>query len=276
MKIVSDHGWPVASDGSDENALEAFKNERDYIAQGGNFKTTVAAMDWALREIGRLRTPLAVSPAPAPVSADPRFPTNVSGGPGDPSNTVPGEPAPAEPFCNAGYVRETKNPCAVCGANPHESCRVTVNAGEAYGSSTLAADLKPRASASRRGEPAPAGEWQKRLQELCGDEINGGFIRDLCFTVWNICCYPKHSDGHSDWSNDTLPTVQAGIKRVRAMLVASPSPPADEWRETMANLLESYLATFGVKDDLAFKAEALLAASPSPPQKNSENRDDGA
>jgi hypothetical protein len=57
MKIVSDHGWPKASLGAadDENAFEAFKNERDYIAQSGHHKTTVAAMDWAAREIERLR-----------------------------------------------------------------------------------------------------------------------------------------------------------------------------------------------------------------------------
>jgi hypothetical protein len=55
MKIVTDHGWPKASDGTDANAFDAFKNERDYIAQGGRHKTTVAAMDWAIREIDRLR-----------------------------------------------------------------------------------------------------------------------------------------------------------------------------------------------------------------------------
>jgi hypothetical protein len=54
LKIATDHGWPKASDGSDGNALEAFKNERDYIAQSGRAKTTVAAMDWALREINSL------------------------------------------------------------------------------------------------------------------------------------------------------------------------------------------------------------------------------
>jgi hypothetical protein len=55
MKIVTDHGWPKASDGSDGRGLEAFKNERDYIAQSGHHKTTVAAMDWSLREIERLQ-----------------------------------------------------------------------------------------------------------------------------------------------------------------------------------------------------------------------------
>ncbi len=60
MKIVSDHGWPKASLGQegDANAFDAFKNERDYIAQGKNMKTTVAAMDWAAREIERLRSEL--------------------------------------------------------------------------------------------------------------------------------------------------------------------------------------------------------------------------
>lgn len=59
MKIISDHGYPVASDGTDDNALDAFKNERDYIAKSGRHKTTVAAMEWALREIEQLRTALA-------------------------------------------------------------------------------------------------------------------------------------------------------------------------------------------------------------------------
>ena len=56
MKVVTDHGWPKASNSDDDNALDAFKNERDYIAQNGRFKTTVAAMDWAFREIERLRS----------------------------------------------------------------------------------------------------------------------------------------------------------------------------------------------------------------------------
>lgn len=60
-KLVSDHGWPVASDGTDENALSAFKNERDYIAQSGRLKTTVAAMDWAAREIENLRRQLSAA-----------------------------------------------------------------------------------------------------------------------------------------------------------------------------------------------------------------------
>jgi hypothetical protein len=54
MKLSTDHGWPLASDGADGHGLEAFKNERDYIAQNGRFKTTVAAMDWAAREIEQL------------------------------------------------------------------------------------------------------------------------------------------------------------------------------------------------------------------------------
>ena len=58
MKIVTDHGFPKASDGTDGNALEAFKNERDYIAQNGHFKTTAAAMDWAVREIEKQRAAL--------------------------------------------------------------------------------------------------------------------------------------------------------------------------------------------------------------------------
>lgn len=55
-------------------------------------------------------------------------------------------------------------------------------------------------------------------RELCGDEVNGGFIRNLCFTVWNICHSPTHKDGNSDWAEDTLPTVQDGVKYVRKIL----------------------------------------------------------
>lgn len=58
MKLVADHGWPVASDGDDGNALNAFRNERDYIEQNGRMKTTVAAMDWAHREILRMGSAL--------------------------------------------------------------------------------------------------------------------------------------------------------------------------------------------------------------------------
>lgn len=55
LKVATDHGWPKASDGSDANAFDAFKNERHYIAQSGRMKTTVAAMDWAAREVERLQ-----------------------------------------------------------------------------------------------------------------------------------------------------------------------------------------------------------------------------
>lgn len=56
MKIVSDHGFPK-SDGSlpTDDPFARFKNERDYIAQSGRMRTTVAAMDWAAMEIERLR-----------------------------------------------------------------------------------------------------------------------------------------------------------------------------------------------------------------------------
>lgn len=48
-------GWPLPSYGDDKHAFEAFKNERDYITQNGRLKSTIAAMDWAVREIARLR-----------------------------------------------------------------------------------------------------------------------------------------------------------------------------------------------------------------------------
>lgn len=56
IKIISDHGFPKG-DGSllTDDAFARFKNERDYIAQSGRKTTTVAAMDWAITEIERLR-----------------------------------------------------------------------------------------------------------------------------------------------------------------------------------------------------------------------------
>jgi len=59
MKIATDYGFPKASfGGSDPGAFDAFKNERDYIAQGGKMQGTVAAMDWGAAEIERLRAAL--------------------------------------------------------------------------------------------------------------------------------------------------------------------------------------------------------------------------
>lgn len=55
MKIVSNHGFPKDGSLPDDDSFLRFKNERDYIAQSGRMKTTVAAMDWAAAEIERLR-----------------------------------------------------------------------------------------------------------------------------------------------------------------------------------------------------------------------------
>jgi hypothetical protein len=54
IKIIGDHKHEIA----DLQADDAFKNERDHINQSGRMKTTVAAMDWAAREIERLRNAL--------------------------------------------------------------------------------------------------------------------------------------------------------------------------------------------------------------------------
>ncbi len=54
MKIISDHGFPKGSM-PDDDAFDRFKNERYYLAKSGKMKTTVAAMDWAVAEIERLR-----------------------------------------------------------------------------------------------------------------------------------------------------------------------------------------------------------------------------
>lgn len=45
---------------------------------------------------------------------------------------------------------------------------------------------------------------------LFGTPMSGGFIKDLCYSVWVLCHEPKHEDGNTDWFNDTLPTVEKG------------------------------------------------------------------
>jgi hypothetical protein len=59
----------------------------------------------------------------------------------------------------------------------------------------------------------PVARIEEVERWLLGDEINGGFVRDLCFTVWD-------RDETEDWSNDTLPTVQRGVKLIRERLKA--------------------------------------------------------
>lgn len=56
---------------------------------------------------------------------------------------------------------------------------------------------------------------RETLTELCGDEFNGGLIRDTAFTVWSNCHHPTHEDGNSDWGNDNLPLVNVANERVR-------------------------------------------------------------
>lgn len=58
------------------------------------------------------------------------------------------------------------------------------------------------------------------LAELCGDERNGGLIRDMAFTVWSNCHHPAHEDGNSDWGNDNLPLVNVANERVREAIRA--------------------------------------------------------
>lgn len=75
---------------------------------------------------------------------------------------------------------------------------------------------------------------------LCGDEVNGGFVRDLCFTVWSLCHNPTHEDGNTDWSNDTLPTVQEGVKRIRHH-IRSLARAGLEARKAEESMREPYL-----------------------------------
>lgn len=75
-------------------------------------------------------------------------------------------------------------------------------------------------------EASTSPEAAELIRQICGTDLNGGLIRDLCFTVWSICHNPTHEDGNADWGDDTLPTVQAGVAKVRNMLRAAlTSPP---------------------------------------------------
>lgn len=83
----------------------------------------------------------------------------------------------------------------------------------------------------------PSARIDELLAEICGDELNGGLIRDLCYTVWSNCHHPTHEDGNSDWVNDNLPTVQVGVAKVRATITAliaevkAARERDDRWRE---------------------------------------------
>lgn len=69
--------------------------------------------------------------------------------------------------------------------------------------------------------PAVEADAAKALELFPDKNGNGGFIQDLCYTVWEKCHNPTHEDGKTDWFTDTLPTVRAGIEKIRAAL-ASP------------------------------------------------------
>ena len=68
-------------------------------------------------------------------------------------------------------------------------------------------------------DPARIEACRALIHEICGDELNGGLIRDICFTVWSICHNPTHADGNADWGSDTLPTVQKAVALVREKLI---------------------------------------------------------
>lgn len=71
------------------------------------------------------------------------------------------------------------------------------------------------ALATREEAPAGAGEIAHWMTDLLGDDQNGGFIRNLCYTVWQAGRF-GHNGTPGDWANDTLPTVQEGVKMVQA------------------------------------------------------------
>jgi len=65
--------------------------------------------------------------------------------------------------------------------------------------------------------PQAGSELVKRL---CGDPVNGGDLRDLAFTVWQMCHNPTHEDGNTDWGNDTLPVVNLMVERWRTAITS--------------------------------------------------------
>lgn len=82
-------------------------------------------------------------------------------------------------------------------------------------------------SSAEEADHAAREAWNRRSSsdeaEICGDERNGGLIRDMAYTVWHNCHHPTNEDGNSDWGNDNLPLVNVAVERVRAALYASPS-----------------------------------------------------
>lgn len=98
--------------------------------------------------------------------------------------------------------------------------------GYSTGRSHAAEAVRRAALTSPPKAEAGEAEAAELIRQLCGTDLNGGFIRDLCFTVWSICHNPTHEDGNADWGSDTLPTVQAGVAKVRAALEAALNPGA--------------------------------------------------
>lgn len=139
----------------------------------------------------------------------------------------------------------------------------------------------PPSSASQDSPTRPDGLGDELERELCGDELNGGLIRDLCFTVWSICHNPSHADGNSDWGSDTFPTVQKAVgivrSKLKAALSAKPEPAAvgevrEASREEIARIIDptawkmedGYLVEQEHSDDALAKADAILALSSLP------------
>jgi hypothetical protein len=128
------------------------------------------------------------------------------------------------------------------------------SAGLAYADGIRALANLPPAPASQDSPTRPDGLGGELERELCGDELNGGLIRDLCFTVWSICHNPTHADGNSDWGSDTFPTVQKAVGAVRAKLKAAlsanPAPAAvGVSREEIARIIDP--TAFDLLDELA-------------------------
>ena len=88
--------------------------------------------------------------------------------------------------------------------------------------------------------PAQSDEVAEAMQFLFGNKHKGGFVKDLCYTVWDLCHNPTHEDGNTDWFNDTLPTVEDGKKIIQEKVQALTTPPAQQ-QEGVVEALEGEL-----------------------------------
>ena len=121
---------------------------------------------------------------------------------------------------------------------------------------------------SPRPTDAQLRDWLQQAEEAKDDYA--AVIRELLkarAALLEIASQTKWSEIKLDGAGaETGLMIVSEMQRIArtALVGLAAAPPVQEgWREVMTNLLESYLATFGGnKDELALKAEALLATPP--------------